>query len=928
MENKKVFFSIPDNPTSNDKLGFRKFTNQISQKLISISENNTPFTMGIYGEWGAGKTSFLKMIEEDLNSSNVQTVWFNAWKYNKEKDLWASLVQTMIVQSKLNASFFERIFLKINLWIKGVSLSKGFNELIKQLIIIIVRIALLLGIFYLVFKNKSELLSYSELFKNAKFENFEFWSNSLLILLALFIAQPLKLIQFLSKNVNIDFSKLKQQKTFQEHVALIDNFNTEFYELLKIIRKKKPITIFIDDLDRCLPDKAIEVFEAIKLFLDIPGCIFIIALDRNIVEKIVISKHIALLESEKLDSHFDYKENYLDKIIQLSFQIPPLSKEEIKIYISHIINGEIQEKTSLIELFADNLPANPRRIKRIIQLFYFLKHFSEIENNKINELILAKFIIIQNQFRELYDYCSINEKFISYLENFATTIKTSNENEVNHLKDDNIEYFEKAEFFIKENENINLLFNKYGGETFRDIDTSSYIFLLRTFEEIEENKMTDDVKISSNYLNRFNYFSFRRNNVNREIEPIFSNTLLNSINQGLKNSKRILITGGPGTGKTTLGKWILYNSAIRYDNNIKDNRINLPNSLIPIIIQAREINNTNDFEALVRAQFKDVFVNLNLRENISFPYLEKGKSLILVDGLDEMLYETNSSFIAQVMDFINKYPENRYILTSRDFINLEFSNSLSTFEIININETYQQVDIERFVSNYIPDKKLSSQLMNIIDSSSYLKELALNPLLLTTLVEVYTHYGKLPEKSTSLIRSFINLLMEEWDNQRNISRNQVLLASDEKYELLSEIAFHCSISSRMDFDISFLTKSLSNNISKSNSSAFIKFLVNSGLIIEINKGVFSFVHKIFSEYLTADYLMKLNSFSSEITNKFHDSSWSNIWSLTFELTIDLPSYIKYLSEYPSGIEFLRKMVKSNNTNFSDNIIKLINNLDS
>lgn len=930
MENNKVFSSIPDNPTSDDKLGFKKFTSQISSKLTSISDKDTPFTMGIYGEWGSGKTSFLKMIEDELKSNNIQTIWFNAWKYDKEKDLWASLVQTIIIQSKLNTSFFKRLGLKVELWVKGIKISSGINELIKQLLIFAVRIAILIGIFYLIFENKSELFNYKDLLETDKIKNIEFWSDVFLIVLSLFIAQPIKLISFLTKNVNIDFSKFRTHKTFQEHVSLLDSFNKEFYELLKIIRKKKPLVIFIDDLDRCLPEKAIEVFEAIKLFLDIQGCIFIIALDRNIVEKVVVSKHSSLFNSENNSINESYKESYLDKIVQLSFQIPPLSNEEIKNYIEHLLSSDIQDKNPLVNLFAENLPANPRRIKRIIQLFYFLRHFSSIENNNINELILAKFIIIQNQYQEIYEYCSNYIDFASFFEQYMILNSVPNNEGFNDLKEENIEYFEKAELFAKENPNIKQLFKKYNSESFGNQNASSYIFLLRTFEEVDEVKTKKEITISTNYLNRFNFFSPNKNNKLNTFQPVFSEDLIQRINHGLNNNKRIYIVGGPGTGKTTLGKWVLFNSMKNQNEKSPELNIKLPKSLLPIFIQAREMSINNSFDDIVNQQLENVYSDLDENENdIAKQHLIKGQSLILIDGLDEVGYERFSSFFKQVIDFINRFPDNRFILTSRELNNLEFTNSLSQFELININEVNKGVDIKRFVSNYLTDEEQSNQLLSEINSSKYLKDLATTPLLLTSIIQVYSRYKRLPTKRTSLIRNFINLLLEEWDLQRNISRNQFGgLTINEKYHLVSEIAFQASVKSQFQFDLRFISKFSSNELSKSNTSNILRLLSESGLIIEISKGVFSFAHKIYAEYLTAEYIINLEVLSDKIVEKLNDQSWANIWSLTFEIAEERPEFINQIIKHNHGIKLLEQYINTNPKEISDDFIDLIQNINN
>ena len=88
------------------------------------------------------------------------------------------------------------------------------------------------------------------------------------------------------------------------------------------VRKINPqngiLVVFIDDLDRCLPAKMVQVLEAVKLFLDKKGCIFVLGADTGIVQQAIL-KHYADAgvtgESAK---------DYLDKIVQLRFELPPI----------------------------------------------------------------------------------------------------------------------------------------------------------------------------------------------------------------------------------------------------------------------------------------------------------------------------------------------------------------------------------------------------------------------------------------------------------------------------------------------------------------------------------------------------------------------------------------------------------------------------
>jgi hypothetical protein len=138
---------------------------------------------------------------------------------------------------------------------------------------------------------------------------------------ALAVAKPDVLVKLFSAELKIDFSKLRRKRTYLEHIAFLDEFSKEFQHIIRLIGRGKPLVVIIDDLDRCLPEKAIQVIEAVKLFLDVPGCIFLIAVDREIIEKAVGVKYKDILamarelNSQPRNLPTLFGENYFDKII-------------------------------------------------------------------------------------------------------------------------------------------------------------------------------------------------------------------------------------------------------------------------------------------------------------------------------------------------------------------------------------------------------------------------------------------------------------------------------------------------------------------------------------------------------------------------------------------------------------------------------------
>ena len=122
---------------------------------------------------------------------------------------------------------------------------------------------------------------------------------------------------------------------FAEKTAMLDLFDEAFNRLMaawvhrsldatKVEPEKGVLVVFIDDLDRCLPPKMVQVLEAIKLFMDKRGCIFLLGADTEIVRRAV--------EKQYTDAGVTGQGagDYLEKIVQLRFELPPATHKTMQ----------------------------------------------------------------------------------------------------------------------------------------------------------------------------------------------------------------------------------------------------------------------------------------------------------------------------------------------------------------------------------------------------------------------------------------------------------------------------------------------------------------------------------------------------------------------------------------------------------------------
>lgn len=373
-----------------DLIDFRWFAQTLKRIIISA---DTPITIGVYGEWGAGKTSIMRLTKKMLEGE-TKTIWFNAWKYDIALDLRVALLKTILKEMENSESLKEKV-----------------SELSRRL----------------------------DWFGLAKITG-----------------------SFLIGSPNFDFNKLLKQ---DEVISLIGEFEERFSELVEDYAGKGPLVIFVDDLDRCLPDKVVDILEAIKLFLDVRGCVFILGLNKEIIEKGIELKY------KNID--FD-KQNYIEKIIQLPFNIPRLREKEAQEFIDSLAPPRlIAYKNIMVKV-----GGNPRRIKRVINKFILQTILSE-ENPqiKIDEEILAKLSVLELRWNKFYigliESYDSGSKASKLLAHFRDVCNLSPAKRKNFKEDPAFEY----SGFFNDEELLNFLSQE---PTLWEIDLEQYIFLRMT----------------------------------------------------------------------------------------------------------------------------------------------------------------------------------------------------------------------------------------------------------------------------------------------------------------------------------------------------------------------------------------------------------------------------------------------------------------
>lgn len=405
---------LDDLPTEEDRLDFAPYVETLAD-LVTSPATRTPLTLGVFGTWGSGKTSLLRMVRREAETmlpGGLVPAWFDAWKYDRQEALWrALLLQVLAALQKhipeeekeahqelddLTASLYRTVEREEvgQVQIDWGKLGQGAAQGAVQIGLSFLPGAALL---------KDLVDSLKEDATSSARENL------------------------------LGAIRRERSKIHVERVQFLDQFQTRFRRLVKefVVGGKGGgpegrLAVFVDDLDRCLPEKAVEVLEAIKLFLDVPGCVFVLGLDREVVARGIEIHYRELWrrgdeEAGERRRRFTIEgARYLEKIIQVPFQIPPIEAEVLGDFVGGLVPEWPDPRCP--EVFAVGLGGNPRQVKRTVNVFLLLWRLAQARKQaEIEPVRLAKLVVLQHEVPRLYEYLRETPRWLAEIERYVRT---------------------------------------------------------------------------------------------------------------------------------------------------------------------------------------------------------------------------------------------------------------------------------------------------------------------------------------------------------------------------------------------------------------------------------------------------------------------------------------------------------------------------
>ncbi|MDM9382790.1 NACHT domain-containing NTPase [Chlorogloeopsis sp. ULAP01] len=405
------------------------------------------------------------------------------------------------------------------------------------------------------------------------------------------------------------------------------------------------------------------------------------------------------------------------------------------------------------------------------------------------------------------------------------------------------------------------------------------------FEEITNQRWLEINNLQSLCSNNFNSFNCGQRHQHRV-------TGLEAVS---KYSK-LLILGKPGSGKTTFLQSIALRCAQRH----------FQHDSLPIFINLKNFaeDSSNSHQSSLLAYINQEFSDCGVSQTEISTILSHGKALILLDGLDEFTHIDNDKIFREIRNFIEKYYKNKIIITCRL---AAFQYKFKGFTEVEIAD-FTLLQIRAFVDKWFVTVAKNSLREGRAKADNFIQklelpenrqilELATVPVLLNLTCLVFQFLGDFPTLRSELYKQALELLLVRWDEARGVKRDEVYrnLSLSHKIKLLCYLASTTFSQGNYFFSENNIQQLIASYLRhfplepidvealQIDSGAVLKAIeAQHGLLLEQARGIYSFSHLTFQEYLTArEIVANANSQTLlEFVTQIGDKRWQEVFLLT------------------------------------------------
>jgi formylglycine-generating enzyme required for sulfatase activity len=368
------------------------------------------------------------------------------------------------------------------------------------------------------------------------------------------------------------------------------------------------------------------------------------------------------------------------------------------------------------------------------------------------------------------------------------------------------------------------------------------------------------------------------------------------VDEALAAHPRLAVLGDPGSGKTTLLRYLalLYARDLAAGTTVVRQELNLEESgRLPVLLPLRQIgaylreHHPAEDGTEGHALLLEFLLRALANERIELPgdffdgYLAAGDAVLLFDGLDEVADPGLRRRVSRLVEaFTRAYPDCRYVVTSR-IVGYTGPARLGEGYATTTVREFTLADVERFLSNWhrlvavgqmgpgrsaeVYAASQTRQLLDAIEANERIRELAINPLMLTVIAMVHRDRVKLPDRRAELYAEAVDVLLGKWEEAKGLAELPVLeegvFDTGDRRLMLQGIALRLHEAKWKEVAAGDLRDWLGELFGqilddpRAVERAVDRFLrvveERTGLLVARGEGIYAFSHLTFQEYLAA-----------------------------------------------------------------------------
>lgn len=580
----------PDHPAGVDEIGFSSYTEAL-RILLTHQTTAPPLTISVEGPWGSGKTSFMNQLANKLEDDGHRTVEFNPWRHESEDALWAAFVLEFLRQLRSKDDFGtkERLRAELSLYKMRLRVSQNLTEILLTGSKLVALLLLTFGAIAVFVNALPHLLA--TIGADTNFTKVLLGTGGVFVAISAIFTILKDMKSQIFNPIRPDIGEYIANPDYEGRQAFITKFHKDFDQIIKAYTKgEERVFVFIDDLDRCEVPKAADLMQSINLLTESrPRIIFVIGIDRQKVASGVAAKHDDILpyitgaetharqdeQSTQGVSGLTFGYEYLEKFIQLPFQVPKAKEKDMRSLLTpdegpesetasgtdthttsidpwverELFEGESELLEQISEMVVPALNNNPRRVKKFGNLYRLQAILASQESILQSKLTsgfdprvsleqLAKFVVIRIHWRQFASVIADQPNVLVELEEYA--LGESNRGDLSTLAEqwaDDRELMDLLRFGVDSQSNSDLYCSyKASGRTIREentvasdpvrnayslqeVDLNNLIRVSPIIEEPEQNEAEQGPKVDDFE----EYINVLREEISGEDELFFCN---------------------------------------------------------------------------------------------------------------------------------------------------------------------------------------------------------------------------------------------------------------------------------------------------------------------------------------------------------------------------------------------------------------------